>query len=336
MNSVLPLVSVVMPAYNAERYIGRAIESVLSQSLKNLECIIINDGSEDRTEHIAEKYLQIDDRVKLHTQVNRGIIDSLNFGIEVARGQIIARMDADDICLPGRLDAQVSWMEKTNADVVGGSIQPFFGPFKFTKHFYESNEANHIQLLFNSCFAHPATVMRKEVFSQSSYEHADQYVEDYGLWCRLAGDGCRFTNARETVLRYRKHASQVTSKLSSKQNDARSLVAEKYRAQRFQEALDKRCHGLMMSRGELLEGNEISDALEALIGFAKETGDPERVISNNAFLFLARHAEFGPQRLRAYLNYFDFTSTQKSILEKLAFWKVDQSTRIFKLIKKMM
>src|SRR5258705_4492294 len=103
-------VSVILPAYNCEKFIGKAIESVLKQTFTDFELIIINDGSSDKTEFAILAFA--DPRiVYLKNESNNGLIFSLNRGIEIARGKYIARMDADDICLPSRLSKQKEWLD---------------------------------------------------------------------------------------------------------------------------------------------------------------------------------------------------------------------------------
>jgi glycosyltransferase involved in cell wall biosynthesis len=107
-----PLVSVLMPAYNTEKYIHQAIKSILNQTYKNIEFIIFNDGSIDNTLSIIESYAAIDNRiVVVSSKTNKGYVYHLNHGISIANGKYIARMDSDDISLPKRIENQVLFME---------------------------------------------------------------------------------------------------------------------------------------------------------------------------------------------------------------------------------
>ena len=113
-----PKVSVVVPANNAERYISEAIESVLNQTFEDYELIIVNDGSTDRTEDIILDYQKMDPRIiYLKNEENLRICRTLNRGLEAARGDYIARMDADDWSYPARLEKQLDYM-RNNPDVV--------------------------------------------------------------------------------------------------------------------------------------------------------------------------------------------------------------------------
>lgn len=121
MNTVI---SVVMSVYNAEKYLDEALQSILNQ---NFEFIIINDGSTDKSLEIIEKYKYQDTRIVLISRENRGLIASLNEGIELAKGKYIARMDADDISLPNRFEEQLKIMENDKEIVVCGSWINVFG-----------------------------------------------------------------------------------------------------------------------------------------------------------------------------------------------------------------
>ena len=102
-----PLVSVIIPCYNAEKYVGQAIESVLNQIYKNFEIIIISDGSTDSSENVVKNYLALDERIKLFTQTNKGVALTRNRGVEISKGAIIAFLDADDAWEPENLDVKV-------------------------------------------------------------------------------------------------------------------------------------------------------------------------------------------------------------------------------------
>ena len=107
-----PLVSVVMPVYNAQKYLNKAIDSILAQTYKDFEFIIINDGSTDNSLQIIKKYQKKDKRIIVKNKKNKGIVAALNDGIKLSRGKYLARMDADDISLPSRFEVQVNFMEK--------------------------------------------------------------------------------------------------------------------------------------------------------------------------------------------------------------------------------
>lgn len=205
-----------MPAYNAEKYLREAIDSILSQTFTDFEFIIINDGSTDSTKDIILSYT--DPRIiYLENEQNSGICVTLNKGLDAARGTYIARMDADDISLPDRFQKQVAYLSThpeigvlgTDIEVFGDSIQPY----EFRQlHTPEECSAG---LIFNSCFAHPSVMMRRHVLESFNLRYKDKFrgLEDYELWWQL-NKLCKLNNLPEILLRYRHHPGQETKNLT--------------------------------------------------------------------------------------------------------------------------
>ena len=211
-----PLVSVVMSVYNGEKYLREAIESILSQTYKNFEFIIIDDGSKDKSLKIINSYNDL--RIKLYiNDENKGLIFSLNRGIDVAKGKYIVRMDADDISLKERLELQVEYMEK-NQDIAlsGGSIYFFREENKFFKKFRpaESNaEKIKAQLFFFNGIAHPAAIIRNEILKKNNYRYNKNHrgSEDYGLWNAIS-EKYKIGNLKNPLIYYRLLKTSITSK----------------------------------------------------------------------------------------------------------------------------
>ena len=112
-----PLVSIILPVYNCEKYIRKTIDSVFNQTYSNFELLVIDDGSTDTTLKIVQSF--IDNRIQvIQFDKNKGLIEVLNHGIKIAKGKYIARLDGDDICLPTRLEKQVNWLEKNQKTAV--------------------------------------------------------------------------------------------------------------------------------------------------------------------------------------------------------------------------
>jgi glycosyltransferase involved in cell wall biosynthesis len=215
----IPLVSIIMPTFNNDRFLCESVESILEQTFRDYEFIIINDGSTDRSEEILERYRKTDSRIRLFHQDNMGIVASLNRGIATATGKYIARMDGDDISLSERLARQVAFMEvHPNVGVCGTACRSFGegrGGVSWTTT--ETNEIKARQL-FWPCFAHPTVMMRHELIEKHGlmYRHEFQYVEDYDLWLRFSKH-CDFANLPEELLLYRLHGAQICSRLGDKQ-----------------------------------------------------------------------------------------------------------------------
>lgn len=224
----VPMISVVMPAYNAEQYIREAIDSILSQTYCDFEFIIINDGSSDGTKDIINSYS--DSRiVYIENEINSGICVTLNKGLDAARGKYIARMDSDDISMPNRLQVQFEYLENHPEIGVLGSDLIIFGdgvePYVF-RQLYTPEECT-AGLLFNSCFAHPSVMLRTEILRSNNLKYKEEYrgLEDYELWWQIHKYS-KLCNVPTTLLRYRQHACQVTQNVTQKVNNASNEFAK--------------------------------------------------------------------------------------------------------------
>ncbi len=227
-----PKVSVILPAFNAEKFIEASVSSILNQSYRNIELIAIDDGSRDRTLEIIEKF-SFDRRLKIITRENRGLIATLNEAIGIASGDYIARMDADDFSHPERLQIQLSLIESTGADVVGSAIKTFGFCRPSISLYPTTDSAAKFQLLFNTCFAHPCIFSRRQIFEENLYDQNHKFIEDYELWTRMASRGAIFINSPEVLLNYRKTLGQATTKMRSTQDRLRPEIAEFYREKKF-------------------------------------------------------------------------------------------------------
>ncbi len=201
-------ISVLMPAYNAEKFIGEAIESVLKQTFKDFEFIIIDDCSTDNTWKIIQKYAKKDKRIKgFKNDKNLGCTGSLNVGLKKCSGEYIARMDADDVCFNDRFETQLKLFPKF--DVVGGNITLIDSKGKlFGKRIYSHDIANTIKI--ENPLAHP-TVMFKRILVEKygCYSPYLKSSQDYDLWFRFFLKGCKIYNLNSFVLNYRLHKNQI-------------------------------------------------------------------------------------------------------------------------------
>ncbi len=227
-----PLVSVVMSVYNGEEYLSDAIESILSQTMEELELIIIDDGSSDASLELIKGYKRQDARIVLISRENRGLIASLNEGIGQARGKYIARMDADDISLSERLQVQVDFMEQNpNIGLSGTWIEAFDeSGTKVIGRYSVDHPMLRCELLFSSPFAHPSVMMRSELLRDNGLSYDKAYVdaEDYELWYRCA-KVTRLANIPQVLLRYRLLAQSVTRKADRDDASREKVLREVYR-----------------------------------------------------------------------------------------------------------
>ena len=210
------LISVVIPAYNVESYLPAALESILAQTISDFEIILINDGSADRTGEIAEAYARKCGVIRVFHQDNKGLVASLNRGIELARGEFIARMDGDDLCLPSRFERQIKvMMGDSRIGVCGTWIESFGIAQKLTWRHPLENGAIQAKLLFRTALCHASVMIRTDLLIKNNlrYDPSHLNTEDYDLWVRMA-PFTRFANVGEVLYCYRQHADQVTRKPS--------------------------------------------------------------------------------------------------------------------------
>ena len=190
----LPSVSIVMPVYNAEPYVGEAIRSMLGQSHTDFECIVIDDGSTDGSDAVIRGFT--DPRIRyLRNEGNKGLVFTLNRGLQEARGRYIARMDGDDISLPERLARQVAYLdEHPRVDVVATVVKlmdPGGNPTGYWKEDREqvTEEGIREYLPQNNCIAHPSIMARANVLKAFGYLDSQKQAEDYDLWLRMVAAG---------------------------------------------------------------------------------------------------------------------------------------------------
>lgn len=224
-----------MPAYNSETTICEAIESILAQTYTDFELIIINDGSTDKTADIIKSFQ--DKRVKLlDNETNKGLIYSLNRGLDSADGEFIARMDADDISLPRRFEKQIACFHQNPDLVACGTMIEYFGNTELAPRKYitkTSDRENKELLLFTACFAHPTVMMRNEVLEKHKlrYDIKFKNCEDYKFWIDLMKYG-EFCNVPEILLRYRQSDTQITHSgnpiLKENSKKCRQIYIQKY------------------------------------------------------------------------------------------------------------
>jgi GT2 family glycosyltransferase len=223
-----PLVSVVLSVFNGADFLRQAVESILDQTFRDFEFIIIDDGSSDDSTAILNSYQGTDPRVQIFRQTNKGLIVSLNRGCALARGKYIARMDADDIALKERLAWQVQYMEAhPDTAVLGGAVRLIDGAgrlLRLVQHPCEDHEIKSA-LLQQYSLPHPAVLIRKDVFlSVGGYRATFVDAEDYDLWLRIA-EQSRLANLEQVVIYYRLHRSQV-SKRKVRQQTLSTLAAQ--------------------------------------------------------------------------------------------------------------
>lgn len=203
----MPMISVIMGAYNCEKTIEKAIDSIIAQTYTNWEFIICDDGSTDHTLSVLEKYAERDARIKvLHNEVNLRLAASLNRCLAIARGKYIARMDSDDVSAPERLGRQLEFLEEHPEYAVVGCNRIVFDDDGSANVRVSPEYPDKKMLLKNPPYGHPTILMRKSVYDElEGYVVSDMTMraEDLELWFRFYQSGFRGYNLQENLYYYR-------------------------------------------------------------------------------------------------------------------------------------
>ena len=218
-------ISVILPVFNSERYVAKAIESILCQSFSNFQLVIIDDGSTDKSAEIISGFS--DPRIHFHqNDKNLGLITTLNIGLNLAKGEFIARMDADDIAMPDRFEKQITFLQNSPNTGICGSHFITIGQSK--NHAPElpcSSEEIRLTLLFRSAMAHPTVMFRKNVVDQFHLRYNPDFpsAEDYKLWTDFALH-TNLCNLKDVLLQYRVHDGQITqTKIDQKESSLKKV-----------------------------------------------------------------------------------------------------------------
>jgi glycosyltransferase involved in cell wall biosynthesis len=208
-----PKISVLLPVYNGGKFLKESIDSVLSQSYKDFELLIIDDDSKDNTEEIIKSYT--DARIKYFKKAHTGLIGSLNLGLEKANGEFIARQDADDISDITRLEKQIDLFNKDPELILIGSYAT-----KIDEFGEQAGELNYPPLdwegikkysILHNPFIHPTVMFKKDIIKKVGGYKNFKHIEDYELWTRVIYK-YKAANIPEPLLKYRVHTGQVTKK----------------------------------------------------------------------------------------------------------------------------
>jgi glycosyltransferase involved in cell wall biosynthesis len=204
----MPLLSVVIPTLNSERYLRFALESIINQSFKDYECVVVDGGSTDSTLNILDSYRSRMKSLKIIEEKKASISTQLNTGIRSSDSKFIGRMDSDDICLPERFKLQINKLNE-GYNIVGGAIN-VFGATPTRKITYP--EQSELLLLFSTIrnpFAHPSVLMDRII--NPIYNEDYDGIEDYELWSRIILEKkYKLTNIRDAVINYRVHKNQIS------------------------------------------------------------------------------------------------------------------------------
>lgn len=216
----VPRISVVMPVFNCEKYLDEAISSMLNQTFGDFELIVVNDGSADGTDEVVRKYLGDERLVYKLNESNGGIVDALNLGLELAKADIVARMDGDDIAVPERLEIQYQFLEKNPDIVLVGSYIELIddeGNYLSRKEFRTGPENIRKIFFYYGPHWHPTVMFRKDIVSSvGRYRKEYELIEDVDLYFRLIFAGFRTDNIPMYLLKYRIHSESSDKRFKEK------------------------------------------------------------------------------------------------------------------------
>lgn len=206
-----PLISVIMSAYNAEKYLNQAIESILNQTYDNFEFLIYNDGSTDKTAEIINSYK--DQRIIIVNQENIGLTKTLNLALKKATGEYIARMDADDISEPDRFQKQIDFFLKNpEISLCGGQAKMIDEAGQFSSNYQVPLSDKEIKkmILKHNPFIHSAIMFKKSILNTTKgYDESFRFAQDYELWTRVL-EKFKTANLPDCLLKYRVHKKNIT------------------------------------------------------------------------------------------------------------------------------
>lgn len=253
MSADFPLISVVIPCFNAEMYLEEAIQSIIKQTYTNLEIIVMNDGSTDGTREILNKYAANDKRIKIYENPgNRGLIYTLNKGVQVAKGEYIARMDADDIAAPERIEETLKIFYKMpDVSVVSSPAILINMKGKIIQRPIPK-AFNYIPLKFVSFFStpviHPSIIAKTEVLKQNPYHEDYIHSEDYELFSRLLFLGYKIYHGSNPYYYIRVNQASVSNKFETIQISTHTRISREHIERYFNVSLDFFLHKVIINR----------------------------------------------------------------------------------------
>jgi len=235
----MPSVSVILPVYNAEDTLDAAIRSIIGQSVTDFELIVIDDGSTDASSAILEEWAASDDRINPLFLEHAGIVKALNAGLGIAKGRYIARMDADDISLPGRLQTQKEFLDARDDVGLVSCLVEHLGDSReaagYARHVrwintLTSHDAIALNRFIESPLAHPSVMFRTSLLEKYGGYRAGDFPEDYELWLRWLDRGVRMEKVPELLLKWRDDPGRLSRSHSRYSFEAFYRIKARYLA----------------------------------------------------------------------------------------------------------
>lgn len=231
------LISVIMPVYNSEKFIAKAVGSIVKQTYEYWELIIVDDGSTDNTINQIERFK--DPRIKTYKRDHKGIVESLNFGLSAAKGKFIARMDADDICSKRRLEKQFLFLSENKDTRLVGTNYTFINEsdkILAYKRLPENHEEIEFMMPVLTSVVHASILTYKDVYEKAGCYKSDcEFIEDYCLFLELLKNGVKFHNIQEYLYGFRMSENSVTSINSDEINKKSYQIGFNYARDKYNE-----------------------------------------------------------------------------------------------------
>jgi glycosyltransferase involved in cell wall biosynthesis len=267
------MISVILPVFNGEDYLRASLESVLNQDIPDdYEVLVMNDGSTDGTLDILNAFLPDHPELRIFSRENRGLVESLNELVKLAKGDFIARMDADDLCSPERLRLQWECLREGSADICGSHFSTIKknGASTCSSLVPLKEEFIFLSLCHSVPFVHGSVMFKKSFWLENNLRYGvDQAfaaIEDYCLWTDFFNAGARFANVDRVLYRYREHSesfSMTKSKLMEEERKALSLQFSGKNILKLKEVLLK---------ARPLNVNEKFIYMNAVLSYVRATG----------------------------------------------------------------
>ncbi len=304
-------VSVVMPVYNSEKYLAETIESILDQTLRNFEFIIVDDYSTDSSWDIVQEYAKKDQRIiAVKNTSQKGCYSARNYGLDLIKGKYYAVMDSDDIAKPDRFQKQFDFMEQNTDIDVCGTWYELFGERKGLVKAFSDNDEIKSALFFYDCIAHPTVIIRKETLDKYNIKYNDNfpYAQDYELWCRESAK-LNFANIPKVLLKYRVHQEQIGSSKISEQNDIKKQILD-LNMERTGESFTSKEKGLFfkyIARDKKISDAELIIEVSSLVLKLKSMGGKpsksfNKILSNFWWRTLMNNTHLGFQTIKIFLK----------------------------------
>lgn len=282
----MPRISVIVPCHNGADTVVEALQSIVSQTFRDIEILVLDDGSTDDSFNIIEKISAEDSRVKIEASSKSGIVSSLNKLLDRASGEYIARMDADDIAHPHRLERQAALLKaKPRTGVVGSWVKTFGTKNEIWHCSPWDNKIKNQLLLGMTPLCHPTWMVRSDLYQAVKYEQEFESIEDREWLCRVfySHPEVEFSAIPEILLNYRTHAKSVTAMNSALQiQKTEKIVQELFRNLGIniaQDLLKFHLHLAGISQHTLEPGYFISNLMKLREAFKSVIADDHQILA---------------------------------------------------------